>query len=438
MICSHPMVDVAPRSMLHSEATVLDIYLKSFMLLATLLGVFMRLGESSSAVTLHMLVGLAPWALRTEALGNVLERVPVLKSGENATLKKRLAETETKLAWACMERDIAEMEGCMRYNVVNKMFLLGFGSYWVLVRMPAIYDEDTEPSFREEIEESLLLMGPRDLTELRGPLEQWVLVPGVLGARWSRAGSAGAGGGGADGGGAGGAGAGSARVGTEGAVGLCQWFEKLESVFRISDCKERDKVNLQLLLPRSGIDLVGWMEGVIPWVLSAVNCTPRMRPKQVKVSMLFSWVVEEYTLVMLTSSRPDGIDEDVFPDELPGIPATQDKSFPSDYQEVVGERFYSIESVAVGSSGSCREEECGIILNVHCITEKLNQVNDQEFVIPLPRIDDLIRSAAWFSSVYSKIDYDSSYHLIRIAWKNFQLQRLGTRLDIMSFKVMPF
>ncbi|GKB75012.1 putative reverse transcriptase domain-containing protein [Tanacetum coccineum] len=30
--------------------------------------------------------------------------------------------------------------------------------------------------------------------------------------------------------------------GTEGAVGLCQWFEKLEFMFRISDCKERDKV----------------------------------------------------------------------------------------------------------------------------------------------------------------------------------------------------
>ncbi|GJZ25433.1 putative reverse transcriptase domain-containing protein [Tanacetum coccineum] len=42
------------------------------------------------------------------ALGNVLERVSVLESGENATLKKRLAETETKLAWARMERDIAE------------------------------------------------------------------------------------------------------------------------------------------------------------------------------------------------------------------------------------------------------------------------------------------------------------------------------------------
>ncbi|GKG07585.1 hypothetical protein Tco_0330554, partial [Tanacetum coccineum] len=33
------------------------------------------------------------------ALGDVLERVSVLESGENATLKKRLAETETKLVW---------------------------------------------------------------------------------------------------------------------------------------------------------------------------------------------------------------------------------------------------------------------------------------------------------------------------------------------------
>nr|GFD05793.1 putative reverse transcriptase domain-containing protein [Tanacetum cinerariifolium] len=29
--------------------------------------------------------------------------------------------------------------------------------------------------------------------------------------------------------------------GTEGAVGLCQWFERLESVFQISKCKEKDR-----------------------------------------------------------------------------------------------------------------------------------------------------------------------------------------------------
>nr|GFA49802.1 hypothetical protein [Tanacetum cinerariifolium] len=42
------------------------------------------------------------------ALGNVLERMSVLKSGENATLKKRLAKTETKLVWVRMERETAE------------------------------------------------------------------------------------------------------------------------------------------------------------------------------------------------------------------------------------------------------------------------------------------------------------------------------------------
>ncbi|GKE73372.1 hypothetical protein Tco_1535413, partial [Tanacetum coccineum] len=97
---------------------------------------------------------------------------------------------------------------------------------------------------------------------------------GGAGAGGARAGGAGLGGGeaggdevggaGAGGGGVGGAGVGGAGPaapgitrctyitfmkcdpqpfkGTEGAMGLCHWCEKLESVFRISDCKERDKV----------------------------------------------------------------------------------------------------------------------------------------------------------------------------------------------------
>nr|GFD52650.1 putative reverse transcriptase domain-containing protein [Tanacetum cinerariifolium] len=34
--------------------------------------------------------------------------------------------------------------------------------------------------------------------------------------------------------------------GTEAAVGLCQWFEKLESMFQISECKEKDKVKFAM------------------------------------------------------------------------------------------------------------------------------------------------------------------------------------------------
>ncbi|GKA86583.1 hypothetical protein Tco_0808294 [Tanacetum coccineum] len=42
------------------------------------------------------------------ALGNVLERMSVLESGENAMSKKRFAKTETKLVLARMECETAE------------------------------------------------------------------------------------------------------------------------------------------------------------------------------------------------------------------------------------------------------------------------------------------------------------------------------------------
>nr|GFD56872.1 putative reverse transcriptase domain-containing protein [Tanacetum cinerariifolium] len=35
-------------------------------------------------------------------------------------------------------------------------------------------------------------------------------------------------------------------IGTEGVVGLCQWFERLESVFQISECKEKDIVKFAM------------------------------------------------------------------------------------------------------------------------------------------------------------------------------------------------
>nr|GFC40762.1 putative reverse transcriptase domain-containing protein [Tanacetum cinerariifolium] len=35
-------------------------------------------------------------------------------------------------------------------------------------------------------------------------------------------------------------------IGTEGAVGLCQWFERLELVFQISECKEKDRIKFAM------------------------------------------------------------------------------------------------------------------------------------------------------------------------------------------------
>ncbi|GJX45278.1 putative reverse transcriptase domain-containing protein [Tanacetum coccineum] len=105
------------------------------------------------------------------------------------------------------------------------------------------------------------------------------------GAGGDEAGGAGAGGAGAGGAGAGGAGAGGAGVGTEGAVGLCQWFEKLESVFRISDCKERDKVKFATATLQ-GRALTWWNGRIASMGIDAANGTPWTEVRK--------WMTEEF------------------------------------------------------------------------------------------------------------------------------------------------
>ncbi|GJW06134.1 putative reverse transcriptase domain-containing protein [Tanacetum coccineum] len=96
----------------------------------------------------------------------------------------------------------------------------------------------------------------------------------------------GAGDAGSGGAGAGGAGADGAEVGgTEGAVGLCQWFEKLESVFRISDCKERDKVKFATATLQ-GRALTWWNGRIASMGIDAANGTPWTEVRK--------WMTEEF------------------------------------------------------------------------------------------------------------------------------------------------
>nr|GFB72527.1 hypothetical protein [Tanacetum cinerariifolium] len=61
--------------------------------------------------------------------------------------------------------------------------------------------------------------------------------------------------------------------GTEGAVGLCQWFEKLESVFQISECKEKDRVKFAMATLR-GRALTWWNGRTKAMGIEAANNTP--------------------------------------------------------------------------------------------------------------------------------------------------------------------
>ncbi|GJR80478.1 putative reverse transcriptase domain-containing protein [Tanacetum coccineum] len=114
--------------------------------------------------------------------------------------------------------------------------------------------------------------------------------------------------------------------GTEGAVGLCQWFEKLESVFRISDYKEMDKVKFTTAtlqgrtltwsnqleqelynLKLKGTDIDGYTNRFHEL---ALLCPRMVEPEQVKVEQYIRGLSKNIR-GDVTSSRPAGIDEAV-------------------------------------------------------------------------------------------------------------------------------
>ncbi|GKF05780.1 hypothetical protein Tco_0036448, partial [Tanacetum coccineum] len=206
---------------------------------------------------------------------NVLETMSVLKSGENATLKKRLAKTETKLVWARMECETAERR-IMPPKAMSK------------ARMREVIREQVTASMVEFVAN----MNPR---------------AGGAGAGGAGAGGAGDGGAKVGGAEAGGAEVGGARPaapkitgctyitfmkcdpnpfkGTEGAVGLCQWFKKLEYVFRISDCKERDKVKFATATLQ-GRALTWWNGRIASMSIDVANGTPWTEVRK--------WMTEEF------------------------------------------------------------------------------------------------------------------------------------------------
>nr|GEW35737.1 putative reverse transcriptase domain-containing protein [Tanacetum cinerariifolium] len=231
------------------------------------------------------------------ALGNVLKRVLVLESGENATLKKRLAETETKLVWARMERDTAERR-LHESRVWNNMFYLDMVRIGAVPKSPSD-DEDTERprkksknSTSDGTEGPFETMSPKAMYEAR--MREIIrdqlttsMVEFVANMNHETSG-AGAGGAGTGGAGVGGAVAGGARAGGDGTCWSrwcwSQWCWSRWCWSRC-DCKERDKVKF-ITATLYGRALTWWNGRIASMGIDAANGTLWTEVRK--------WMIEEF------------------------------------------------------------------------------------------------------------------------------------------------
>ncbi|GJV43892.1 putative reverse transcriptase domain-containing protein [Tanacetum coccineum] len=365
-------MNVAPEIDVASEATVGTSTQKPYAIRDLFPSAGMLYGSQSQHVDSHI-NGMAPWAFDT-----LFRSKNKIREKERELLDHDLGDVERTLG------NVLEMLKVLEKDVLHESLVVEYDFLLDMVRIgadpkPPSDDKDNERprknrrnllrwdrwNFRANCNHQI--MPPKAMSEarMREVIREQVATSmaefmanmnreaggdeaGGAGAGGAGAGGAGAGGAGAGGAGAGGAGAGGARPaapeitgctyvtfmkcdpqpfkGTEGAVGLCQWFEKLESVFRISDCKERDKVKFATATLQ-GHALTWWNGRIASMGIDAANGTdidgytnrfhelallcPRMvEPEQVKVEQYIRGLSKNIR-GDVTSSRPAGIDEAV-------------------------------------------------------------------------------------------------------------------------------
>nr|GFA60466.1 hypothetical protein [Tanacetum cinerariifolium] len=294
----------------------------------SLLGSEAKIGKMKREILHHDLSGVK------ETLGKVVDRLKVLKSEENATLKKKLTEKEVLLDLTRMERDKAERKlsesiwwnerfylEMVRKGAVPKPPSDDEGSERPR-KMPKKSDEDEGPS---DPHGPLMIMPPKPMSEVRMReiiRDQFATsmnkfmenMNNRAGGSGGVSGSGGAGGSGGTGGNADGTGVRGARPtvpeitgctyatfikcdplpfnGTEGAIGLCQWKWMTEEFGPQSVIQrmEQELYNSRM----KGMDIDGYTN---QFHELALLCPRMVEPEAIKV--------EQYLLGLTKSIRGD-------------------------------------------------------------------------------------------------------------------------------------
>ncbi|GJT27049.1 putative reverse transcriptase domain-containing protein [Tanacetum coccineum] len=140
--------------------TLLGLLPKGLMLFATFRGVYLRIRSGKKREIPNHDLGNVE-----HVLGDVLERLKVLESRENATSKKKLVEAEMKLELARMEHDMVERRLHASYGW-NKRFYMEMVRIGVVPKPPSD-DEGTERPRKKSKKSSF--DGTEGPSEPRGP-----------------------------------------------------------------------------------------------------------------------------------------------------------------------------------------------------------------------------------------------------------------------------
>nr|GFB51875.1 putative reverse transcriptase domain-containing protein [Tanacetum cinerariifolium] len=237
---------------------------------------FHEAGESSTARDPQFVGGSAPWALRRD-----LEAQERIREAESETSSTEVALLGSKAKIGKMEREILYHDLSGIEETLGK----------VVERLKVLESEENA-TLRKKLAEKEFATS---MNEFMANINNGVGGSGGASGSGGACGSGRAGGSGGTGGNADGTGGRGARPivpeltgytyatfikcdplsfnGTEGVVGLCKWFEKLESMFQISECKEKDRVKFAMATLRGRA--LTWSNGRTKAMgIEAANNTP--------------------------------------------------------------------------------------------------------------------------------------------------------------------
>nr|GEZ83018.1 hypothetical protein [Tanacetum cinerariifolium] len=240
--------------------------------------------------------------------------------------------------------------------------------------------------------------------------------------------------------------------GTKGVVGLTRWFEKMESVFNISNCTAACQVKYAACTLQ-GVALTWWNSYVktvtlkvaqaFPWktlkkMMTDKYC-PRGEIKKLKTNM---WELKTKGTDVIGYSRCfqelELMCDRMFLEEsdrvekyISGLPDTIHDSVKATRPKTMQQ---AIEFATELMDKRIRDEDGSFKM---CIDyQELNKLTIKNRY-PLPRIDDLFDQLQR-TSVYSKIDLRSGYHQLRFQEEDIPKIAFRTRYGHYKFQVMPF